>query len=295
MDPYLFSRVKQVSARAKPIAVSSVMYGATVGRVDASNHADFAVGDRVQGLWGWQDYVVSDGAGISKLDTDIAHPSHVLGALGAAGLGAYVAVEDVLKVKPGETLFCSAATGALGQIVGQLGKLRGANIIGAAGTVEKCRSACEQLGYDSCLNHRGDDFERHLSQALDCGIDAMIVSTGGRTFDAAFPLMNLRGRVALLGFMANYSTTESPSGPDRTFMLLNDILLKRLEVRGSLVLDHLRTSRYDDFRRDMKGWIADGSIRPLEDITKGLENAANALHAMFDGKNVGKSVVHVSE
>lgn len=295
LDPYLFSRVKQVSAQAKPIAIGSVMYGATVGRVDASNHPDYELGDHVHGLWGWQDYIISDGAGITKIDPDVSRPSYLLGALGATGFGAYLAVNDVLDVHPGEQLFCGAAVGALGQIVGQLARNRGATVIGAAGSDDKCRIAVEQLGYSACFNHRSDDFETRLRNGVPGGIDKMVVSTGGKTFDAAFPLMTMRGRIAVCGLMANYSSIGQQHGPDRVFGVLNDILLKRLEVKGSMVLDQLRTPRHEEFKREMKQWLTDRSIQPLEDVTEGLENAPHALHAMFDGKNVGKSVVRVAE
>lgn len=294
MDPYLFSRVKQVSPQAKPVPIGEVMYGATVGRVEVSNRADFSVGDLVSGLWGWQDYVVSDGASISRIDSDIPQPSYVLGALGAAGFGAYLAVNDVLRVQAGETLTFGAAIGGLGQIAGQIGKLKGAHVVAVAGGAEKCRIAVEQLGFDACIDHHAEDFAERLGAAYPNGVDAFLVSTGGRMFDLAFPHMNFRGRLAVCGLMENYAMTSQPSGPDRTFLLLNEMLLKRLEFRGSLVLDHLKTSRFDDFKRDMKAWILGGQIKPLEHVTEGLEKAPEALQGLFEGRNIGKSVVRVA-
>lgn len=294
MDPYLFSRVKQVSAQAKPIPIGEVMYGATVGRVEASNRSDFTAGDIVSGLWGWQDYVVSDGANITRVDPEIPRPSYVLGTLGAAGFGAYLAVNDVLRVQAGETLSFGAAVGALGQVLGQLGKLKGARIVGVAGSEEKCRIAVEKLGFDACVNHRDENFPDRLREAAPDGVDAAVVSTGGRTFDHTMPLMNFRGRIAVCGLMASYSLTALPQGPDRTFVLLNEMLLKRLEFRGSLVLDHLKSPRHEDFKRDMKAWILDGSVKPVEHVYEGLERAPEALHGLFEGHNIGKSVVQVA-
>lgn len=294
MDPYLFSRVKQVSPQAKPVPLGGVMYGATVGRVEVSNRPDFAVGDLVSGLWGWQDYAVSDGSGISRIDGDIPKPSYLLGALGAAGFGAYLAVVDVLRVQAGETLTLGAALGGMGQIAGQIGKLKGARVVGVAGGKEKCRIAVEQLGFDACIDHKADDYAEQLAAAYPKGVDAFVVNTGGRMFDLALPHMNLRGRVAVCGLMENYAMTSLPSGPDRTFLLLNQMLLKRLEVRGSMVLDHLRSSRYDDFKREMKAWILGGQVKPLEHVTEGLENAPDALQGIFEGRNVGKSIVRVA-
>tara|TARA_R110000772_G_scaffold213576_1_gene324131 strand:- start:26541 stop:27569 length:1029 start_codon:yes stop_codon:yes gene_type:complete len=295
MDPNLFSKVKKVSDQARPIPIGAVMYGATVGRVDISNHPDFSVGDLVHGLWGWQDYFISNGAGIFSVDNDISRPSYCLGALGATGFGAYLAVNDVLAVKNGDTVFCSAATGALGQMVGQISHLKGAATYGAAGTDEKCRLAVSKLGYAGCFNYKSESFERMLSDSIDGGIDAMVVSAGGRTFDAAFPLMAPGGRIAVCGLMALYSMTQLPVTPDRSFMILNEILLKRLTVKGSMVLDMLNTDRHAEFKAEMKSWIAQGVVRPVEYITEGLENAPDALRAVFDGENIGKSVVHVSD
>lgn len=133
MDPYLFSRIQQVSERSKPIPLGEVMYGATVGRVEISNHPDYAVGDLVSGLWGWQDYAVSDGRGIAKIDKTLSRPSYMLGAMGAAGFGAWLAVAKVLNVQAGETLTFGAALGGMGQIAGQIGKIRGARVVGVAG------------------------------------------------------------------------------------------------------------------------------------------------------------------
>lgn len=294
MDPYLFSRVKQVSSQAKPIPIGEVMYGATVGRIEASNRDDFKVGELVSGLWGWQDYVVSDGAGISRIDPELSRPSHVLGALGAAGFGAWLAVNDVLRVQSGETLSFGAAVGALGQMLGQIGKMKGARIVGVAGSAEKCRIAVQEMGFDACVNHRADDFPQRLREAAAHGIDCAVVSTGGRTFDHTLPNMNFRGRLAVCGLMAAYSLTGLPEGPDRTYMLLNEMLLKRLEFRGSLVLDHLRSPRHEDFKREMKGWILDGAIRPLEHVYDGLQRAPEALNDLFEGRNVGKAVVQVA-
>lgn len=295
IDPNLFSKVKKVSDQSKPIAIGSVMYGATVGRVDISNHPDFKEGDVVHGLWGWQDYHVSDGSGITKISDDGLRPSYYLGALGAAGFGAYLAVNEVLKVNQGDVVFCSAATGALGQIVGQLSKLKGAMVYGAASSDEKCGLAVSELGYKDCFNYKAPDFERTVSDRIESGIDAMVVSAGGKTFDATFPMMNVGGRIAVCGLMALYSMSQLPVTPDRSFMILNEILLKRLSVRGSMVLDKLNTEVHARFMTEMTSWINSGKIKPVEHVIEGLENAPNALRGIFDGENLGKSVVHISD
>lgn len=295
MDPYLFSRVKKVSDQAKPIEIGEVMYGAAVGRVVASNLAGFSEEDYVHGLWGWKDYHISDGSDISKIPSGVSSPSHMLGALGAAGFGAYLANRNVLNVQPGDVVFCSAATGALGQIIGQIAKLKGGVVVGTASTEEKCQLATTSMGYDYCIEHSSRDLSQRLETAIPDGIDAMVVSTGGRSFDAAFPLMNKNGRVAICGLMALYTSTSGPARNDNNMTLLNEVLLKRLRIQGSLVLDYLNTDIHREFFQEMSSWIRLGAVKPVEHITKGLENAPSALRELFEGKNVGKSIVSVSD
>ncbi|NKI18658.1 NADP-dependent oxidoreductase [Spongiibacter sp. KMU-166] len=295
MDPYLFSKVKKVSEQARPIGIGDVMYGATVGRVIASNVPEFKEEDYVYGLWGWQEYYISSGSDIKKIDPDVPSPSYMLGSLGAAGFGAYLANRNVLNIKPGDKVFCSAATGALGQMIGQLARLKGGEVYGTAGSEEKCELAVAQMGYTACFNHADKDLGGTIGRAIDGGIDAMMVSAGGRSFDAAFPLMALNGRVAVCGLMALYSMMELPAGPDRTMAVLNEILLKRLRVEGSLVLDYLNTDIHREFLQEMSAWIRLGAIKPVEHVTTGLENAPVALRELFEGRNIGKSIVKVSE
>jgi NADPH-dependent curcumin reductase CurA len=295
MDPNQFSKVKKVSDQSKPIDIGAVMYGATVGVVDISNHPDFNAGDVVHGLWGWQEFHVCDGYGITKIADDGLRPSYYLGALGAAGFGAYLAVNDVLKVGRGDVVFCSAATGALGQIVGQLSKSKGAIVYGSASSDEKCNLAVSELGYKACFNYKDQDFERIVSDRIETGIDAMVVSAGGKTFDATFPIMNVGGRIAVCGLMALYSMSQLPITPDRSFMILNEILLKRLSIKGSMVLDKLNTDVHFQFLSEMKKLINHGEVTPIEHVVEGLENAPDALRGVFDGDNIGKCVVHVAD
>lgn len=295
LDPYLYSRVKRASAQAEPVPLGEVMVGSTVGRVVVSNRSDFAVGDLVSGFWGWQDYFVSDGQRISKIDPEISRPSYMLGAFGISGFGAYIAVNDLVHVQPGETLIFGAALGGLGQIAGQIGKIRGARVVGVAGGPEKCRIAVEQLGFDACISHKAKDFPAQLKAACPKGVDAYVMTIGGRMFEVALPWFNLRARIAVCGLMATYGMTSLPPGPDRTFILLNEMLMKRMELRGLVSLDYMQTPRHGDFMRDMKEWIANGKIKPVEHVVEGFEKAPEWLQGIFEGKNVGKCVIHVAE
>lgn len=293
MDPYLYSRVKRTSSQAEPVALGEVMVGTTVGRVEVSNRPDFAVGDLVHGFWGWQDYAVLDGTRVWKIDPEIPRPSYMLGALGVSGFGAYLAVNELVKIQPGETLTFGAALGGLGHIAGQIGKLKGARVIGVAGTPEKCRIAVEQLGFDACIHRKAKDYEAQLQAAYKGGIDAYVMAIGGKMFEIALPFFKLRSRVAICGLMATYSMTGLPPGPDRTFLLLNQALIKRMSIHGMVVFDHMHTSRHEEFLRSMKDWILSGKVKPIEDVAEGLEKAPDTLQGLFEGKNVGKAVVRV--
>lgn len=295
MDPYLFSKVKKVSEQAKPIDIGDVMYGATVGRIIASNLEGYNEEEYVYGLWGWKDYHISTGKDIHKIDPDVPSPSYMLGSLGAAGFGAYLANRNVLNIKPGDAVFCSAAAGALGQMIGQIAKLKGGRVFGTAGSDEKCELAVASMGYSDCFKHTDKDLAVKIGRSIDGGINAMVVSAGGCSFDAAFPHMAINGRIAVCGLMALYSMMELPDGHDRTMAVLNEILLKRLRVEGSLVLDYLHTDVHREFLQEMTAWIKLGAVKPVEHVTKGLENAPTALRELFEGRNIGKSIVRVSE
>lgn len=296
MDPYLYSRVKRTTSEAEPVPLGNTMVGATVGRVEISNRADFKPGDLVSGFWGWQDYAVSDGSRITRIESDIAHPSHMLGAFGISGFAAYVAVNEIMHVKPGETLTFGAALGGLGQMVGQIGKIKGARVVGVAGGKEKCRIAVEQLGFDACIDHKSKEFSETLSaEYRKSGVDAYVMAIGGKMFEVALPYFKQRGRVTVCGLMATYGMTSLPPGPDRTMLLFNQMLIKRMRIEGLVILDYMNTPVHENFKRDMKTWIREGKVKPVEHIVEGLEKAPDALQGLFAGKNQGKCVVRVAD
>ncbi|WP_029921932.1 NADP-dependent oxidoreductase [Nevskia soli] len=296
LDPYLYGRVKRVSSQSSPVQLGQVMVGPTVGRVVASHHPAFAEGDLVQGFWGWQDYFLSDGSRIMKIDPEIPRPSYVLGAFGISGFGAYIAINEYLRVQPGEVLTFGAALGGLGQMIGQIGKMRGAHTIGGAGGPEKCKFAVEELGFDVCLDRRAEDFhDRCLEEFGRAGVDCYAMAAGGRVFRAALPNFNLNARIAVCGLMAFYGMVTLPSGPDMTMAVFNEINLKRLSINGLVTMDWMGTPLHDQFKKDMKEWILGGKIRPVEHVVDGLENAPDGLQGLFEGRNFGKAVVRVAD
>lgn len=296
LDPYLYGRVKQVSSQAKPVPLGGVMVGPTVGRVEISNHPDFTAGDLVQGFWGWQDYYISDGSRISKVDPEVPRPSYVLGAFGISGFGAYIAINEILKVQAGETLTFGAALGGLGQMIGQLGKMRGARTIAGASGTEKCRFAMEELGFDVCLDRKAEDFPAQCAaEYAKAGVDCYAMAAGGRVFREALPHFNLHARIAVCGLMSFYGMVSLPPGPDQTMVVFNEINLKRLVVRGLATLDWMGTPLHEQFKKEMKTWILDGKIKPIEHVVEGLENAPDMLQGLFEGRNFGKAVVHIAD
>jgi NADPH-dependent curcumin reductase CurA len=190
--------------------------GGTVSRVEDSRHPDFQAGDLVVAYSGWQDYALSDGKGLTKLDRGMAHPSLALGVLGMPGFTAYMGLLDIGQPKSGETVVVAAATGAVGSVVGQIAKLKGCRVVGIAGSPEKCRFAVADLGFNACIDHRSADFKQQLATACEKGIDVYFENVGGAVFDAVLPLLNTLARVPLCGLIAHYNDTMLPRGPRST-------------------------------------------------------------------------------
>jgi NADPH-dependent curcumin reductase CurA len=277
---------------APPVPLGGVMVGGTVSRVVASRHPGFKDGELVLANAGWQDYALSDGSDLLALG-DVAQPSHALGGLGMPGFTAYVGLLDIGQPKPGETVVVAAATGAVGAVVGQLAKLKGARVVGIAGGADKCRHAVEVLGFDACLDRHAPDLAARLAEACPQGIDVYFENVGGEVFDAVLPLLNLHARVPVCGFISHYNDAAPPTGPDRLPGLVAALLSKRIRMQGFIILDHYG-ERFDAFRREMSAWLDSGRITLREDIVDGLEQAPAALARLLKGGNFGKTVVKVA-
>ncbi|HLY57985.1 MAG TPA: NADP-dependent oxidoreductase [Stellaceae bacterium] len=293
LDPYMRGRMNDAPSYAPPVALGETMVGGTVSRVAASRLAGFAPGDLVLSMNGWQDYALSDGAGVTRLPADAAHPSRYLGVLGMPGFTAYMGLLDIGQPRPGETVAVAAATGAVGSAVGQIAKIKGARAVGIAGGADKCRHAVETLGFDACLDHRSPTFAADLAAACPSGIDVYFENVGGSIFRAVLPLLNTHARVPVCGLIAQYNADSAPEGPDFAPLLMRAVLTRRLRLQGFIItLDY--PDRIDEFVTAMTGWVEAGRVKALEDMVEGLENAPQALIGLLEGRNFGKVVVRVS-
>ncbi len=294
LDPYMRNLMNEAgTAYASAVKLNSPMVGGTVSRVVASRHPAFRTGDLVQGNAGWQDYALSDGKDLVPLG-EMAQPSLAVGALGMPGFTAHFGLLDIGAPKPGETVVVAAATGAVGAVVGQIAKLKGARVVGIAGGEDKCRYAVDELGFDVCLDRRDPQWAQKLAEACPKGIDVYFENVGGEVFDAVLPLLNLRARVPVCGIIAHYNDSKLPPGPNRLPLLMGTVLQKRIRVQGFIILDHYG-ERFEVFRREMSEWIAAGKVKPREDRVEGLENAPAAFIGLLEGRNFGKVVVRVAE
>jgi len=293
LDPYMRGRMNDTPSYAEPVKIGEVMVGATVCRVALSKHPDYMAGDWVLGYSGWQDYALSDGTGLTPLGKEPQNPSHALGILGMPGFTGYMGLLDIGQPKKGETLVVGAATGPVGATVGQIGKLKGCHVVGVAGGAEKCQYAKEVLGFDACLDHKAEDFAEQLGQVCPKGIDIYFESVGGRVFDAVLSRLNTKARIPVCGLISQYNATKLPHGPDRISLLMSQILIKRLTVKGFIIFDDYG-HRYTEFAKQMSQWLSNGQIKYREQMVDGLERSPEAFIGLLDGQNFGKLVVRMN-
>ena len=293
LDPYMRGRMNDGPSYVPPVALDAVMAGQTVSTVEASNIPAFKAGDLVLANVGWQDYGLSDGRDLVKLDSAMAQPSWALGVLGMPALTAYVGLLDIGQPSSGETVVVAAATGAVGSIVGQIAKIKGCRVVGVAGGHEKCRYARDTLGFDACVDHREPDLPQRLAAACPKGIDVYFESVGGAVLAAVLPLLNLRARIPLCGLIGWYNLEGLPAGGDRTPRLLFAVLRRRVKIQGFIIFDH--ADRLPAFQRDMNGWLREGRVKYREQMIAGLENAPQGLIGLLQGENFGKLVVRVAD
>ena len=293
LDPYMRNMMDEVAPiYTTSVPIGAAMPGGTINRVVASRHPRFSRGDLVLGNAGWQDYALSDGRDLILLG-EMAQPSLALGGLGMPGFTAHVGLLDIGQPEPGETVVVAAATGAVGAVVGQIARLKGARAVGIAGGADKCRYAVEDLGFDACLDRHDPQFAEHLAAACPNGIDVYFENVGGAVFDAVLPLLNIGARVPVCGFISHYNDRTLPPGPNRLPLLMSALLQKRIRMQGFIILDHYG-ERFDAFRHEMSAWIEAGKVKLREDRVEGLENAPAAFIGLLQGRNFGKLVVRVA-
>jgi NADPH-dependent curcumin reductase CurA len=272
------------------LPLGSVMRGFGLGVVEESRHPGFAPGDYVQGLLGWQLYHLSDGAGIRRCDRMPGVPLDAyLSVFGHIGVTAYFGLLEIGHPKAGETLVVSGAAGAVGSLVGQIGKIVGCHVVGIAGSDEKCRWLTEELGIDAAVNYKGASFARKLRRACPSGIDVAFENVGGEVLDAVLTLINRRARIVLCGMIAQYNELAPPPGP----RYLGNLLIQRARIEGFIVLDY--AARYPEAFAHLGRWMAEGRLRYRVDVVDGLDQAPSAVNRLFEGTNTGKLIVRVSE
>jgi hypothetical protein len=291
LDPYMRGRMNDAPSYAAPVGIGQVMEGGTVGEVIASNNEGFAAGEIVLGHTGWQTHALASGKGMRKLDPKLAPLSTALGVLGMPGRTAYFGLAEIGKPQPGETLVVAAASGPVGSMVGQIGKIKGLRVIGIAGGEKKCRYVKEELGFDECLDHRADDLAARLKAACPKGIDVYFENVGGKVFEAVFPLLNTYARIPVCGLIAQYNAAALPEGRNWLPALMFGVLTKRLTVRGFIVTDF--SARTDEFLQEAAPWVRDGRIKYREDVLDGLDKAPAGLIGLLRGENFGKQLVRV--
>ncbi len=287
LDPYMRGRMSDQPSYAQPVSIGQVMVGQTVSQVIESSRADCSAGDFVVGNDGWQTYAASVGTELRKINPAAAPISTALGVLGMPGMTAYVGLLDIGQPRAGETVVVSAASGAVGGVVGQIARIKGCRAVGVAGSDQKCDYVVSDLGFDACVNYKRDDFRQRLEEACAQGIDIYFENVGGPVLAAVLRLLNKDARIPLCGLISEYNAAELPPGPN-----LRPLLVKRAMIKGFIVWDHHH--RIAEFLDDCARWIGEGKLKYREDIVDGLDAAPAALQKLFDGRNFGKLLVRVA-
>jgi NADPH-dependent curcumin reductase CurA len=285
LDPYMRGRMSKAKSYVKGVEVGEVMVGQTAGEVIESRHPGLKPGDKVLTQLGWQLYGVTKEA--MKVDASRAPLSYYLGVLGMPGLTAYFGLKEIGAPKPGETVVVSAASGAVGSVVGQLAKLWGCRAVGIAGGREKCDYVKNELGFDACVDYKTNDLREALKQACPKGIDVYFDNVGGEILDTALARMNLFGRVVVCGTISDYNAID----PYRV-RNWRAILVNRLKVQGMIVFDW--KERYGEALKALGGYLAAGKLKTRESVVEGLASAPQGLIALLKGGNFGKQLVKLA-
>ena len=288
IDPYMRGRLSTAKSYVPSIQIGEVMTGETVGEVIASRAPGFAPGDLVVGTRGWQSHAKAPGKALVKIPPGGTPPSTYLGVLGMPGTTAYSGMKDIGAPKAGETVVVSAASGAVGSVVGQIAKHAGARAVGIAGGAEKCRWVVETLGFDACVDHRNPDLAGALHAACPDGVDVYFENVGGIVQATVFDQLNTFARVVMCGMVSQYNEATPPPGPNLAFTFR-----KRVKIEGLIVFD--KPERMAEWRALAAPWIAAGSLKYREDVVEGLEKAPLALAGILGGKNFGKLLVRIAD
>ena len=269
--------------------LGDVMRGGTIGIVEDTKSEKFEKGDIVNAMGGWQEYCVSDGKGVRKIPLNTGFKlDSFMSILGMTGMTAYFGLLDITKPKAGETLVVSAAAGAVGSIVCQIGKIKGCRVIGISGSQDKCDWLVNDLGIDGSINYKTENLREKLRELCPGGIDIYFENVGGKNTEIILSRMNVNSRISLCGLISGYNSETIVPGP-----AWGNLLIKRINLRGFIVFDYIK--RYMEAFQDLSTWMRDGKIKYKNHIIPGIENAENALKKLFNGENLGKLIIEVSK
>lgn len=289
VDPYMRGRMIDRKSYVPPFQLNRPLEGGCVGQVIESRGSKFQVGDFVLGMLGWREHYVSDGTGLLKIDPGVAPIQAYLGTVGMPGLTAYFGLLEIGKPKKGETVFVSAAAGAVGSVVCQVAKLKGCHVIGSAGSDPKVSWLMEEAGIDAAFNYKAvEDITAEVGKYCKNGIDVYFENVGGKHLEAALEHMNTCGRIVLCGMISVYNATKPPAGPYNLFYAIS----KQLTLKGFIVSEHLDIQ--PQFHAEIGKWISEGKIKWKETISEGIESAPKAFIGLFKGQNLGKMLVRIS-
>lgn len=289
LDPYMRGRMREGGTYAPSVRLGDVMIGSAVGRIIESRTPLFSVGEIVDGAIGWQEYGVSDGSNLRRVDPSLGPLSTALGVLGMTGMTAYFGFLHVCDPKPSDTVVVSAASGAVGQVVGQIAKIMGCYVVGTAGSQDKIDFIVNELGFDVGINYKTDDIADAIAAACPRGIDVYFDNVGGPVTDAVMENLADFARIAICGQISQYNLEEPELGP-RNIRNLN---IRKARMEGFLVFQF--ADRYEEGRQRIARWIKDGKMKYKEDVVEGIENAPSAFIGMLRGENFGKLLIKVSE
>ena len=289
LDPAMRGWMNEGKSYVPAINIGEVMRALALGRVVKSKNPGFAVGDHVYGVLGAQQFAVSDGKGLTKVDPKLAPLPVYLGTLGMPGMTAYFGLLDVGKPKEGDTVVVSGAAGAVGMVVGQIAKIKGCRVIGIAGGQEKCQYVVKELGFDAAIDYKTEDVRKSLRTHCPDGINVYFDNVGGDILEAALANLARGARIVICGAISQYCSTGPMKGPSNYMSLL----VNRASMTGMVVFDY--ADRYAVAGREMGGWMAAGKLKSREDIVEGLETFPDTLLKLFKGENTGKLILKVAD
>jgi NADPH-dependent curcumin reductase len=289
LDPAMRGWMREGRSYVPPVAIGDVMRAFALGRVSASKNAAYAVGDYAYGLFGVQEYAVSNGAGVSKADPRVAPLPVFLGTLGMPGMTAYFGLLDIGRPQAGETVVVSGAAGAVGMVVGQIAKIKGCTVVGIAGGEEKCEYVTKTLGFDAAIDYKSEDVLKSLARNCPKGVQVYFDNVGGEILDAVLTQITRGARIVICGAISQYNNTAAIRGPANYLSLL----VNRASMTGVLVLDYVE--RYGSAAREMGGWMAAGKLKSREDIVEGFDTFPETFLKLFKGENTGKLILKVAD